>query len=189
MLKHWASMRKASREKATSFITRLNEARNELLKKRKEFTNGELVGRLLDGLPGENEYQANVAAMYTIPNLQFEEAVRHLRYKDIVDGLGGEETKMKTVAYTYVKKTCGETKVTCQICNKPGHKAPDCWFKNSKQQTLEENKAERMTNAITARKRVTMLMNADYLIREKTNRMEIAQLEASNRELPTLSKV
>ena len=48
MMKNWTQLDKLPGEKATLYITRLNEKRGELAKKRKVFTNGELVDRLLD---------------------------------------------------------------------------------------------------------------------------------------------
>ena len=136
LMKNWTHLDKIRGEKATSYITRLNEKRSELAKKGKVFTNGELVGRLLDGLAGDETYAANVAAMHTIPNLQYEEAVKQLRYKDTVDGLSKTTVAALTSAKSMAKPTAtnqGQTntgKVTCQICSKPGHSARICHFRH-----------------------------------------------------------
>ena len=137
LMKNWSQLLKVPGEKATSYITRLNEKRTELAKKGKVFTNGELVGRLLDGIAGDEKYAANVAAMNTIPNLQFDEAVKQLRYKDIVDGINENEPKPTVVAFssaksstnTRLKSGTGE-KIVCQICTKPGHSAAKCHWRN-----------------------------------------------------------
>ena len=79
MMKHFAKIKLIRPETTTSVINRLNETKSELAKKGKVFINGELVGRLLDALTGDDRYDANVAALNTLPNVSYEDAVTQLR--------------------------------------------------------------------------------------------------------------
>ena len=104
MMKHFSEIKLIRPENATSVINRLNEAKSELAKKGKVFTNGELVGRLLDALTGDDRYTANVAAMNTMPNITYGEAVTQLRAKDLIDSISHKKPKETTVALTSVHK-------------------------------------------------------------------------------------
>ena len=56
-IKRFTAMKAAPGEKATSYITRLKEQQEDLKQKGKEFSDGEMVGRLLDGLKGHPTYR------------------------------------------------------------------------------------------------------------------------------------
>ena len=134
LMSRWTTNRLISGEKATSLIIRLNAGRQELEKKGKKFDNGEMVGRLLDALGGEPRYAANVAAMHTIKDLKYEDAVAQLRNIDIVEGLRDGVVTTETAALTVRKSN--QTKnstVKCQICEKPGHTAKKCYWRNKNQ--------------------------------------------------------
>jgi hypothetical protein len=138
VIRRWTSLKIISGERATSFITRLKEVKENLRKKGKTFTDGELVGRLLEGLKSEPRYAMSVAAMETVKNLTFEDAVTQLQTKDtaefIESDVGTETAAMATSSYvqTATKFAGGGSGDRCQICKKNGHSASNCRFRYSK---------------------------------------------------------
>ena len=147
-IKRWTSLQAAPGERATSYITRLKELKEELRQKGKEYSNGELVGRLLDGLKESEEYRANVAALETIKDLDFEEAVRQLQTKDETimasSGVGAKITETAAMAFSSQQKrgasNAQTSNVTCQICKRTGHTAYICrWRHDPKDQSKKNN--------------------------------------------------
>lgn len=133
-IKRFTSMRAAQGEKATSYITRLKEAKEHLKSKGKEFSDGELVGRLLDGLSGIEEYAMIVAALETVKNLRFDEAVEQLQTKDETmfandDSKSYHQETAAMAMGSNRSRTSSHPQAsvdTCQICTKKGHTAAKC---------------------------------------------------------------
>lgn len=133
-VKRFASMRAAQGEKATSYITRLKEAKQLLQQKGKVFSDGELVGRLLDGLSGIAEYEMTVAALETVKGLRFEDAVEHLQTKDeTIEAVDDNRNAPQEIAAVAVTSSRNPTPAhisasadVCQICKKRGHTANKC---------------------------------------------------------------
>ena len=125
-IKHFSSMKAAPSEKATSFITRLREQQEKLRQKGKTFTDGELVGRLLEGLKDNPAYAMNIAALETVKDLTFSNAVSQLQTKDEADAAYGGGTETVAVAYSTTPTAPDEPNkrkqsIICQICKKGGH--------------------------------------------------------------------
>ena len=136
-IKKFTSMKAASGEKATSFITRLKEQQEQLRQKGKTFDDGELVGRLLEGLKDNPTYSMNIAALETVKNLTFKDAIEQLQTKDEADAAAGVTTETVAVAYSTTPTAPAESNkreqpMTCQICKKIGHSAIYCRFRNKK---------------------------------------------------------
>lgn len=142
MVKRWTALKGAPGEKATSFITRLKEMQEYLRQKGKTYDNGELVGRLLDGLKGVKQYEMIIAAMETVKNLKFEDAIEQLRTKDEAEMAAEGETQTETAAMAHgaptARKAHGapptpnhqrDDNIECQICKKKGHSAYRCHFR------------------------------------------------------------
>ena len=141
MIRRWTTLKIIPGERATSFITRLREVKENLRKKGKIYTDGELVGRLLEGLQGETRYAMNVAAMETVKNLSFEDAVTLLQTKDTAEFLeadtGTETAAMATSSSAQPAKKStsgGGGGEKCQICKKSGHSATNCRFRYNKKE-------------------------------------------------------
>ena len=95
------------------------------------------MGRLLEGLKDEPRYAMSVAAMETVKNLTFEDAVTQLQTKDTAEFLesdvGTETAAMATSSYVQpaTKFAGGGSGDRCQICKKNGHSASNCRFRYS----------------------------------------------------------
>jgi hypothetical protein len=134
-IKRWTAMKAAPGEKATSFITRLREQEENLRQKGKTFSDGELVGRLLEGLAENKTYQMNVAALETVRDLKFADAILQLQTKDEADAAAGEEPETASMAHGTIGAATANTETTqiiCQICKKKGHSATHCRFREKK---------------------------------------------------------
>jgi hypothetical protein len=150
VIRRWTSLKIVPGERATSFITRLKELRENLRKKGKTFTDGELVGRLLEGLNGEPRYAMNVAAMEIVKNLTFEDAVTQLQTKDtaefLVSDVGNETAAMATSSSEQqTRKNMSGGRgggERCQICKKTGHSAAKCRFRYNKKDEGGEDKGK-----------------------------------------------
>lgn len=150
MIRRWTSLKIIPGERATSFITRLNEVKENLRKKGKTYTDGELVGRLLEGLKDESRYAMSVAAMETVKGLTWEDAVTQLQTKDtaeFVEPDAGTETAAMATAYAPSSRSgegSGDDK--CQICKKSGHLASKCRFRYDKKEE-KADKGKRKDNS------------------------------------------
>ena len=156
MIRRWTTLKIIPGERATSFITRLREVKENLRKKGKIYTDGELVGRLLEGLQGESRYAMNVAAMETVKNLTFEDAVTQLQTKDTAEFLetdtGTETAAMATSSSAQPAKKStggGGGGEKCQICKKSGHSAANCRFRYNKKDEGGGDKEKRKEGSST----------------------------------------
>ena len=150
LMSKWTNNQLFKGEKATSLVIRLNAGRKELEKKGKKF--GEMVGRLLDALGSEPRYAANVAAMHTIKDLKYEDAVAQLRNIDIVEGLRAEQRTVETAALTVRRPSNKSTTVVkCQICDKGGHTAKNCYWRGNKQDNKTQNGNKTQQNNSTVK--------------------------------------
>jgi hypothetical protein len=132
MIRRWTTLKIIPGERVTSFIARLKEGKENLRKKGKTYTNGELVGRLLEGIKDEPRYSMSVVAMETVKNLSFEDAVTQLQTKDTAEFLDRDiptETAAMVTRGLDQPSSAGEQ---CQICKKPGHNAAKCRFRYEK---------------------------------------------------------
>lgn len=148
-IRRWTSLKIIPGERATSFITRLKEVKENLRKKGKTFTDGELVGRLLDGLKEEPRYAMSVAAMETVKDLTWENAVTQLQTKDTAEFLDSNATTetaaMATVPPTPSTRQNSGGNERCQICKKSGHNAAICRFRYEKK-SEDTSKIKRKEN-------------------------------------------
>ena len=145
MIKRWSKLKIIPGETATSFITRLQEVKENLRKKGKTYTEGELVGRLLEGLDGEPRYAMNVAALETVKDLSWEDAITQLQNKDTAAFFGSETTTETAAMATSTPKpsTSGGGGERCQICKKNGHSATHCRFRyNNKSEESDKGKGK-----------------------------------------------
>ena len=139
---HLSGMKILSGEKATSFITRMKEQVEKLRQKGRTYTDSDLAGRLLQGMKGNQEYAMIIAAMETMKNLQFNDAVTQLQVKDEAEAATSKSATTESINMAQVSTTAGGAKpntngvggggVECQICRKTGHSAADCHFRNKK---------------------------------------------------------
>jgi hypothetical protein len=131
-IKRFTSMKAAQGEKATSFITRLEEQKEQLRLKGKIFNDGELVGRLLEGLKDADKYKMNIAALETVKDLKYNDAVEQLQTKDEADTATEGITETAHMAETTAGTKQNQETITCQICKKKGHSAVTCRFREKK---------------------------------------------------------
>lgn len=156
MIRRWTGLKIIPGERATSFITRLNEVKENLRKKGKTYTDGELVGRLLEGLKDESRYAMNVAAMETVKDLTWEDAVTQLQTKDTAEfvepGARTETAAMTTASAPSSRSSEGGGDAKCQICKKSGHLASKCRFRYDKKEE-KADKGKRRDNSNLKEKR------------------------------------
>ena len=89
--------------------------------------------------------------MHTIKDLKYEDAVSQLRNIDIVESLRHGNFAMETAALTVRRPPNNSTTVVrCQICDKPGHTAKKCYWRNNNQSEKppSDPKSEQNTTSI-----------------------------------------
>jgi|SaaInlV_150m_DNA_4_1039716.scaffolds.fasta_scaffold01866_2 hypothetical protein len=145
-----SSLKAASGEKATSFITRLLESKEELRQMGKIYSNGEMVGRLMDGLKDSPDYAMIIATFETIKDLRFEDAIEQLRTKDRRTNIDKPPTETAAFAQgtnDSQHQQRDRNKTNCQICRKPGHSASTCHYRYSGQKTNKKNGPQNTKNS------------------------------------------
>ena len=170
-VKYWTKMKAVKGEKATSFITRLKEQQEHLKQKGKTYSDGELVGRLLEGMSEAAEYGMIIAALETVKDLTFADAIQALQTKDEAEAAGGPVEVPETVAMangtidtaSSFKKTTNEN---CQICHKTGHTAANCHFRYKEKKPRTEgqqnhNKGSKGNNKTTKNMKDVKCYNCD----------------------------
>lgn len=137
---HFVRMKLAEGEKASSFITRIEEA-NELLRRVGKILDPEvdLVGRLIAGMEKDARYKHMASALKLQSNLTWEEACRLVQADDQADANTiegtGTTTESANAAFTQ-----SASPTVCQICKTPGHAADKCRYRLKSRQDGDQSK-------------------------------------------------
>lgn len=119
-------------EKATSFITRLEEGREQLERHGKTLDEEvDMVGRLIAGIEEDSRYASLASALKLKGKLQWREACRLIQAEELARGPTTHpksETAKVAVAQGY-SATGFDRDTVCQICKKTGHTADRCFHR------------------------------------------------------------
>jgi hypothetical protein len=123
-------------ELATSFIVRIEEAREGLRRLGKELDEEvDLVGRLIAGLEPDGRYTALASALKMKDNITWEYACNSVR----ADDQALREQPNETATITESAKLAHHSG-SCQICGKGGHTAKNCHFRFNKPSSDNNNR-------------------------------------------------
>jgi len=124
---HFVRMRLAEGERASSFITRIEEANEQLRRVGKALDpEVDLVGRLIAGMEKDSRYKHLASALKLKANLTWDEAVLQVEADDqaATNDSGGRGNTEESANAAFTQSA--SSTVACQICKKTGHSANKC---------------------------------------------------------------